>query len=269
MHLLRALMIQAVSWAVALFALRYTVSQPPGLTVIAIMQGGIAGGLALAMRLPRWWIVIHLLFSPMLIWARMLSLPPWVYLACFTLMALVFWSTFRSRVPLFMTNRATARTLLRLLPRERAVSLVDLGCGTGSLLRFLAQSRPDCRFVGVENAPLPYLIARWRARALSNCEIRRQDLWSVPLADFDFAYAFLSPVPMPKLARKAALELDAHTLFISNSFPMPGLHPVREIEARRGTRTLYLYRFDGRRQHAEKAGKAPSHSPGSLHLATE
>jgi hypothetical protein len=35
----------------------------------------------------------------------------------------------------------------------------------------------------------------------------RDDLWSAHLGQFDIVYAFLSPVPMPKLGRKAALEM--------------------------------------------------------------
>ncbi len=246
MHLFRALTIQFVAWAVALFALRYTVSPPAGLLSIVIMQGGIAAAFALATRAPRWWVIIHLLFSPLLVGARTLDISPVWYLLAFLGLSAVFWSTFRTRVPLFLTNRATGRALLKALPQDRPVHLVDLGCGTGGLLRRLAMSRPDCRFTGIENAPLPWLIARLRNRDLRNVTINRDDLWSAHLGHFDVVYAFLSPVPMPKLGRKAALEMRPDALLIANSFEIPGLGADRIVDDEHGARPLYLYTFAGR-----------------------
>lgn len=247
MHLLRALAIQLVSWIVALFALRYTVSPPAGLGAVVIMQAGIAAAFALALKTPRWWVAIHLLFSPLVVLARSLGIAPAWYLLAFLALSAVFWSTFRSRVPLFLTNRATARALLQALPQERTIHLVDLGCGTGELLRRLAMSRPDCRFTGVENAPLPWLIARFRNRHLPNVTIRRTDLWSVPLGQFDVVYAFLSPVPMPQLGRKAAVELRPDAQLIANSFEIPGVKADRVIDSDPAARALYVYTFAGRR----------------------
>ncbi len=247
MHLFRALAIQLVSWIVAVFALRYTVTPPAGIGAIVVMQAGIAAAFALTLKAPRWWVVIHLLFSPLVVGARMLDIAPAWYLFAFLLLSAVFWSTFRSRVPLFLTNQATARALLQALPQERAIHLVDLGCGTGELLRRLAMSRPDCRFTGVENAPLPWLIARWRNRHLPNVTIRRDDLWSVPLGQFDIVYAFLSPVPMPRLGRKAALEMRADGQLIANSFEIPGMAADRVIDGDPAARALYVYTFAGRR----------------------
>jgi hypothetical protein len=113
MHLFRALTIQFVAWVVAVFALRYTVTPPGGLLSIVIMQAGIAAALALAMGAPRWWVAIHLVFSPLVVGARALDISPFWYLLAFLGLSAVFWSTFRTRVPLFLTNQATARSLLR------------------------------------------------------------------------------------------------------------------------------------------------------------
>jgi hypothetical protein len=247
MHLFRALTIQFVAWVVAVFALRYTVTPPGGLLSIVIMQAGIAAALALAMGAPRWWVAIHLVFSPLVVGARALDISPFWYLLAFLGLSAVFWSTFRTRVPLFLTNQATARSLLRALPQDRPVHLVDLGCGTGELLRRLAMSRPDCRFTGIENAPLPWLIAHLRNRHLRNVTIRRDDLWSAHLGHFDVIYAFLSPVPMPKLGKKAALEMRPDALLIANSFEIPGLTADRVVDDEPGARELFVYSFTGRR----------------------
>jgi SAM-dependent methyltransferase len=245
MHLLKALFAQISGWFFTILAL--PLADPPitDLWLIALLQGAFAAGSSMMLKAPPWWMPIHLVFSLLLVAALKLGLAPSWYLGGFLLLALVFWSTFRSRVPLFLTNRATARTLLRLLPRERALRFVDLGCGTGSLLAYLARRRPDCEFVGIENAPLPWLLAAWRARALPNCTVKRGDFWAEPLADYDVVYCFLSPVPMARIGKKAAAELGAEALLISNSFPVPRATPERTVEASRRVRALYLYRRAG------------------------
>lgn len=258
MHLFRALTVQSIAWAIAAFALLYTVTPPAGLAAVVVMQGGVAAALALAMGAPRWWVTIHLLFSPLVVGARALDIAPTWYLLAFLALSAIFWSTFRTRVPLFLTNQATARALLLTLPQDRPIHLVDLGCGTGSLLRRLAMSRPDCRFTGIENAPLPWLIAYLRNRHLRNVTIRRDDLWAAHLGHFDIVYAFLSPVPMPKLGRKAALEMRPDALLIANSFEIPGLHADRVVDGEPGARELYVYSFSCRR------GKGRPATPASM-----
>lgn len=178
-------------------------------------------------------VVLTVVFHP--------DISPGWYLAAFILLLLVFWRTDRSRVPLFLTNTTTARAVASLLPRSR-FTLIDLGCGDGGLLRHLARTRPECDFLGVEHAPLPWLWARLASLALPNCCIRLGDFWGRHLGKQDVVYAFLSPAPMPRLWRKAREEMRPGSLLISNSFPVPDIEPgqVVEVGDRRRTR-LYCY----------------------------
>jgi SAM-dependent methyltransferase len=175
--------------------------------------------------------------------AQRLAIPPGWYLAVFALLVLVYWSSFRSRVPLYLSNRPTAAALLELIPRRAGVRFLDLGSGTGGLLRTLARQRPDCRFCGIENAPLPWLLSRL-AGPPPNLRLHRGDFWRENLGDYDVVYAFLSPVPMPRLWEKARAEMRPGTLLVSNSFAVPdaAAGEIREVGDRRGTR-LHCYRL--------------------------
>jgi hypothetical protein len=69
-------------------------------------------------------------------------------------------------------------------------------------------------------------------------------LWQTPLADHDLVYAFLSPAPMSELWAKAQAEMRPGSLFVSNSFPVPGVTPWRVIHvACSPPRPLYCYRI--------------------------
>lgn len=244
MAALKALAAQLIAWV--LIALAYVgLGQTLAVSLsLAVVQGILAAGIGMLLKSERWWIAIHLLFSPVLILALRLDLPPSLYLAVLTGLTFVFWTTFRGEVPLFLSNRATAEAVLRLLPDTPGLRVIDLGAGTGGLLRRLAQARPDAFFTGVEHAPLPYLLARFNARGLANLAVRRADLWRQPLVEQDVVYAFLSPAVMARLGDKARAELRPGALLISNSFPLPDGTPERVVDVpdRRGTR-LYFYRM--------------------------
>jgi SAM-dependent methyltransferase len=208
----------------------------------AALQGIVAALLSYRLNAPPWWLPIHLLFMPMAVVANTLPVPPLAWLAAFGLLLLVFWRTDRSRVPLYLTNNTAARALADLLPATPG-TVIDCGCGDGGLLRQLARLRPDCQFVGIEHAPLPWLWARIAALGEPNILIRYGDFWKQHLGLFDLVYVFLSPAPMPQFWEKAGAEMKPGALLVSNSFAVPGESPERviEVEDRRRTR-LYCYR---------------------------
>jgi hypothetical protein len=224
-------------------ALAVSAALPIGGWSFAFAQGAAAALAAAALRSAPWWLPIHLVFAPALLAATRLQIAPAWYLAAFVGLVLVYWSSFRTQVPLFLSNRATAEALSAVIPQEKGQRVADLGSGTGGLLLRLARSRPDCRFVGIEAAPLPFAIARLTKRG-ANLELHWGDFWSGSLGEYDVVYAFLSPVPMARLWEKARAEMRPGSLLVSNSFPVPDRAPTRivDVEDRRRTR-LYCYRL--------------------------
>jgi hypothetical protein len=209
---------------------------------VAILQGLCAAFTSYKLESPPWWHAIHLGFMPLVAAASGLGLAPGWYLAGFVLLLAMFWRVGQSRVPLYLSSDQTAATVAALLP-GRPCRVVDLGCGNGALLRHLARLRPDCEFLGIEHAPLPWLWARLRSSGCRNCRIAYGDFWHRSLAGFDLVYAFLSPFPMTRLWVKACAEMRAESMLVSNSFDVPGREPdqVVDVPDRRSTR-LYCYR---------------------------
>jgi SAM-dependent methyltransferase len=235
-----ALVAQIVGGFIAAALIQLTYPKLWQLPVAAAgIQGACAALVSHKLEAPWWWLPIHLAFMPLILLATGLDVAPSWYLAGFIALLLVFWRTDRSRVPLYLSSAATAEALAALLP-PTPCHVADLGCGNGALLARLAQARPDCEFLGIEHAPLPWLWARLATWNLPNCRIRHGDFWSQPLGLFDVVYVFLSPVPMARLWTKAKTEMRSDSLLVSNSFAVPDAGPeaVIQVNDRRATRLL-------------------------------
>jgi hypothetical protein len=230
--------------------------------VLALLQGGLSAMIAFRQRAPRWWLPIHLGFMPLAVIVQGFGIAPIWFLAAFVLLLLVFWRTDKSRVPLYLTNRDTATALLDHLPAGPG-RIIDLGCGDGGLLRRLALARPECTFVGIEHAPLTWLVAWLRTLRLTNACVRRGDFWCEPLGSYALVYAFLSPAPMLRLWEKACAEMAPDALLASNSFVVPNVAPLTVVAVgdRRATR-LYLYQPSRQADKGRDSAAFPAIPPG-------
>ncbi len=196
------------------------------------------------LRQPKWWRIIHLLFMPTVFLGLSWQLPSWLYLLALLLSGLVFWGTVKGDVPLFLSSTAVSDALIQLIKTEAASSFVDIGAGLATVVQPIAANRTDLRVVGLERAPIPWLIAKWRCRKLANVRISRNSFWDCDLGDFDVVFAFLSPLVMARVGEKIKAQMRPGSLFVSSSFPIPEARPesVMVLADRRKTR-LYCYRI--------------------------
>ncbi len=195
------------------------------------LQGFLAGILSSLLRQPVWWIPMHLFFSPLLLLMLTLDISPSWYLLAFAALLLIYGKTFRTRVPLYLSSKDANIELAKLLPRDTAFSFVDLGSGCGGLLKNLADSHKNGHFHGIESAPLPFLISHLRNRLLgSPFTLTWGDFWHHDFSNYDVVYAYLSPVPMEALWQKVSKEMRTGSLFISNTFIVPGVQPYKSIK---------------------------------------
>ena len=260
-----ALLLQAAAFAVALLFARITAIQLPPL-LFALLCGALAAAFSSIAGLARWWLLIQLLFIPALVLMLSLQLPPNFFLVAFLILLAVYWSTFRTQVPLYLSSRRIWQAMELLLPapaveevvdgegadssgrspslplsrcpksfgpgtreREHSFTFMDLGSGIGGVLTHLAGVRADGRYSGVEAAPLPFLWSWLRIRlgGYRNCQVKWGSLWDCDLSQYDVVFAYLSPVPMDELWQKAHREMRPGTVFISNTFAVAD-HPPQQ-----------------------------------------
>ncbi len=210
------------------------------------LQGCIAAALGFKWRLARWWVPVNIILPPAAGFASGLPVPPELYLAIFIVLLLVFWNAGRTRVPLYLTNPVTWEAIAGTLDEDGSGKFIDIGCGIGGAVLYIARARPNWTVVGIESAPLPFALSwiRWKLSGLSNAQIIYGDFWKHDLSTYDIAYVFLSPAPMPALFEKALAEMQKESRLVSNSFVVPD-HPADEVidvDDRRQTK-LHVWRM--------------------------
>lgn len=239
-----ALLLQLAAFALTLLCIRIFGLQPTPLA-FALLCGLIAMALSRFAGMARWWLVIQLLFAPALVLMLALNLPSGFFLAAFLMLLVVYWSTYRSQVPLYLSSNKVWRALEQLLP-DKSFRFIDLGSGLGGVLTYLASVRPDGHYSGVESAPLPWLWSWLRIRlgGYRQCQAHWGSMWDHDLSEYDVVFAYLSPVPMERLWRKARAEMRPGSLFISSTFAVPEQAPHETVETDdlHGS-TLFIWRM--------------------------
>ncbi len=235
-----ALLLQLAAVMLAVLGLRVMSLQLPPLT-FALLCGLLAMTLSRLAGLAGWWLPIQFAFAPALVLVLTLDIPPDYFLAAFLVLLAVYWSTFRTQVPLYLSSDKVWRALETLLPSPASGAggegkpnfrFIDLGSGLGGVLTHLARIRPDGQYTGVESAPLPCLASWLRIRlgGHRNCEVRWGSLWDCDLSQYDVVYAYLSPVPMERLWRKARAEMRPGSVFVSSTFAVPEQTPHETVQ---------------------------------------
>ncbi len=248
----KALAAQIAGWLIvlaALFVMANTGGSMPSVWLIGVIQAAGSVLVAYLLRSDRWWLVIHLIFSAAVIIFRQTGVDPTWYLVAFLVLLFIFGPSYRSRVPLYLSNQRTINAVSELLIQQgftakKDARLLDFGSGTGSMILGLAKRHPEQHFVGVEAAWFPYLVSRLRALGQRNVQTFRKSFWDISLADYPVVYAFLSTEPMPRLWEKAKQEMSPGTFLISNSFVVPNVKPQQTLSVDDDRQTmLYVYRI--------------------------
>lgn len=206
----------------------------------AFLHGALAAGIAYLHRMASWWAPILFLFPPTAVLVDALHLPPALFFVIFLFLLLLFWSTFRSQVPFYPSGRPVWDAVAALLPVEKPLQIIDIGSGFGGAVLYLSRVRKDCRFVGIELAPLPWLISQVRAMLSgSRGNFVRGDYTRLNFADYDVIFAYLSPAAMTALWQKARSEMCAGTLLLSYEFAIAGVTADIAVQPRKNGPVLY------------------------------
>lgn len=235
----------AVGLLYALLLLADTVfDRRASIGVAMLMQGTLAMLITWWRRLPIWWLPIQFFFPIALLLAHTIALSPVVYLVVFLLLVLVYWTPFKTRVPLYLSGESIWEKVAAFLPKDAPVRFADVGSGVGGLALHLAERFPKASITGIELAPFPWLISWIRGRIRHN---RARFVWgnyhNVDFSQFDIVFTFLSPAAMASLWEKASSDMQQDSLLLSYEFIIPHVKPDIVIPASSGDAALYGWRI--------------------------
>lgn len=241
----RALLLQCLSFFLvvcSVIVLWNATGRTAPLLLLALLQGVVAALLSRWSGQARWWLPIQLLFAPALVLVFGWQLPSWIFLLAFLLMLGLYWSTYRTQVPLYLSGFRVWLAVSQLMP-ARPLRGIDIGSGLGGLVLDLARRHPDSQFLGIELAPLPWLISMLRARMCgSPAKFLYGDYQLLEFSDFDVVFAYLSPVAMAPLWIKFQREMHVGALLISYEFAIEGQVADETYYPVEGGPCLYLWR---------------------------
>ena len=222
-------------------ALRQAFHFLPPFWLLPFGIGLIAAIITRCRAMPWWWLPIQFCFAPALFFTTWLDLPAWLFLAAFLLLLSLYWTTYRTQVPLYLSGLPVWQAVLQLLP-ARPLRIVDIGCGLGGLVLHLAQLRTDCSVSGIELAPMPWLISAARGRwCRSAAQFFHGDYRQSDLAHYDVVVAYLSPAAMPDLWRQVNAQMRPGSMLISYEFDIADRPADRVIEIDKHRRRLHVW----------------------------
>lgn len=151
-------------------------------------------------------------------------------------------ASFKNRVPYFPSKTTVWGRVNDFLSSRETTNFIDLGSGLGGLVLHLKQKNPALTVIGIEMAPLPWLISVLRKKLTkSNANFILGNYQALNLGQYDAIFTYLSPAPMEHLYEKAVREMRTNTLFLSHEFPIPNIKPSYLLDSPDDGSITYVY----------------------------
>lgn len=149
-----------------------------------------------------------------------------------------------SAAPWLPTLPSQRKHLLDQLKLQPGQTVVDLGCGDGSMLFAVARRFPEVICTGYDISLLPLFIAWGRKllffKAYKNVHIHFGDLFKQDCRNADIVFIFLLSKCYPKLLTSLKGKVAPNAQVIVEAWPFPNLEPQATLKAE-GLLPVYIY----------------------------
>jgi hypothetical protein len=162
----------------------------------------------------------------------------------------IWWmSLMPTHAPFIPISKDVLPAIIEALELKEHSFLVDLGCGDARVIEAAWKHEPRARFLGVDNALAPIVMAKLRLRKQkeSTITLKKQNIFKTDLSDASHVFTFLLPGLMDKILPKLEAELRPGTRLVSCDFkfskrPADFMIDLHRTKHQLG-RTLYVYLF--------------------------
>ena len=177
-----------------------------------------------------------------------------VLILLLVLLLLILWmfTTTREGIPFIPVPNSILPEIFKSMNINSESVVCHLGCGDGRVLAYLAKKELGARYIGIENRPFPYLLARFlsgwnKKRGRGNVEIIYNNFSDQDLSNATHIFTYLYPNTMDDLLGKFERELKSGTILVSTTFKFTQKPPIAEIDLDRKkyqlARKLFVYEF--------------------------
>ena len=137
------------------------------------------------------------------------------------------------------TWKRDLKRIASLADLKQGDRLVELGCGTARVCRYLAKTTP-AETVGVELSVMQWLWASVLSMTQQRTHIVLGDAFYHNVSSYNVVYLFLMPETYEKIRDKLVRELSPGSRVITYVWPIPGWTPVR-VDKEAGSPDLFEY----------------------------
>lgn len=132
----------------------------------------------------------------------------------------------------------------KVLSTQKNLRVVDLGCGTGTLLLPLAKEFPQHHFVGYDWDFFVIQIIKFKARNLKNVEIVQSNFMKADISSFDLLLCFLDTAAAADLSVGMNERIKSGAVIISNAFELKDMTPQKILDAKSYGMPLKIYIYE-------------------------
>lgn len=157
------------------------------------------------------------------------------------------WSLFATRAPFVEISKEVLADIVKAMNVSPDDVVYDLGSGDGRVLEVCYRKQPEAKYIGIDKAIVPHVIAKWRLRKIpkGKIELLHKNFFKQDLSDATHVYLYLFPGLLKSLLPKLKKELKPGTRVVSCDFEFEGLKPVEVVDLKRPKgkrgRKLYIY----------------------------
>ncbi len=182
-----------------------------------------------------------------------LSLQIVIVVICLIVISAIFlyqWSLFATRAPFVEIPKEILLDIVKTMDIKAGSVVYDLGSGDGRVLEACYKVEPNVKYVGIDKALAPYLLAKWKLRKLINSadvSFLHKNFFKHDFKDATHVYMYLFPGLLKSLLPKLEKELRPGVRIVSCDFMFPDIEPIEVIDlgrpkGKRG-RKIYVYQI--------------------------
>lgn len=149
-----------------------------------------------------------------------------------------------SAAPWVPTKPSQRKRLLEKLPLSDSKTIIDLGCGDGSMLFAVSRLHPNAPCIGYDISLLPLCIG-WIRKVLShrryhNVHLRFGNLFHADLANADVIFIFLMAKAYPRLVAMLENVCKDSCRVVIEAWPLENITPT-EVLNEENMLKVYIY----------------------------